>query len=171
MHWTDRLERLGRLALWLSLASAVVLVPIIYGRMRAEEAQKAELARQDAERLAKEGAKEGRLTLQSMGPVMRALNTLGANGRVWFSNVSDGSGVVCVVGIVTNPTTKATTESLATCKQVSPYASNVELQVEFAGGELEPLCKGVTCSLSLRDVPDAVAAPAENVAASAVAAQ
>lgn len=159
MHWTDRIEKVGRLVLWLSMASAVVLVPVTYARMRAEEAQRAEQARLEAERTAKEGAKEGRLTLQSMGngPVLRLLRESAATGSVWFSNVSDRSGIVCLAGVVYNTATKGTSESLPTCKQVPAYASNVEIDFMFAGAELGPLCKVGSCVMSVKDVPDVVA--------------
>lgn len=39
------------------------------------------------------------------------------------------------------------------------YASNVEMQVKFAGGDLSALCKGVSCSLSLKEMADVVPAP------------
>lgn len=159
----EKLEHGGRLVLWLSLASAVMLAPIMYIRQRGVESQLAETARQEELAKAKEAEKAAqrsdRLSFASMGPVIRALNASTAVGELWFSNVSPRSGVVCVAGIATNPSSGEKTESLATCKQVPAYATNVEMQVMFAGGVIAPLCKGVTCSFTLREVPDS-AAPA-----------
>jgi hypothetical protein len=59
-----------------------------------------------------------------------------------------------VAGIATNPNTKETSESLPACKVVTPYASNIELTVMFAGGDLRVLCKDVTCGFSFKEIPD-----------------
>lgn len=156
----DRLEKLGRLVLWLTLASAVVLVPIIYIRQRTEEAARAELAAQNEQRRAleaKEAEKSVRLSLASMGDVIHRLSTATATGHIAFSNVSPRSGVVCIAGVATNPDTNAKTESLASCKRVGAYDTNVDMQVSFAGGDLSAVCKGVTCAFTFREVPDAPA--------------
>jgi hypothetical protein len=159
MIWIDRLEKAGRLVLWLSLASAVVLVPVVYIRQRSVESQAAEAARKEAlalaERAKEESEKSDRLSLKSMAPVFTLLNESTATGRAWFSNVSPRSGIVCLVGIATSASRNMTIESLASCKQISAYATNIEMQVMFAGGDLAALCKGVSCTFTLREVPDA----------------
>jgi hypothetical protein len=163
MLWIDRLEKAGRLVLWLTLASAVVLVPLAYINLRqAAQAQQEESARQLAAAAAKAAEKppeDGRLRLSSMGPWMSLLSETRASGGVWFSNVSPRSGIVCVVGVATNPSTKVISESLASCKHVPPYASNVEIEMMFAGADLAAACKGATCRLTVRDVSDATPAP------------
>jgi hypothetical protein len=86
------------------------------------------------------------------GPQLMLLD--GSTGRLWFTNVSSRAGVVCVVGIATNPTTKTSTESLPACRSITAYATNVEITVMFAGGDLRSVCQGVSCSLRFEDVPD-----------------
>lgn len=163
MIWIDRIEKAGRLVLWLTLASAVVLVPVIYIKQSqsAEEARKEELAKAKEEQVkAKEEAeKSDRLSVASLGMIITSLNESTAIGRVWFSNVSPRSGIVCLVGTATNPSTNMTSNSLGACQHIPAYASNVEMQVKFAGGDLSALCKGVSCSLSLKEMADVVPAP------------
>jgi hypothetical protein len=160
MHWIDRLEKVGRLVLWLTLASAVVLVPLGYINLRqAAEREREEATRRigELERQAATPPKESRLLLASMGLSMRALDQDDSTGRVYFSNVSPRSGVVCVGGTATNPTTNKTTSSLPACKPAAAYATNVVIEVMFAGGDLNAVCKGVSCAFSIKDVPDATA--------------
>jgi hypothetical protein len=161
MIWIDRIEKTGRLVLWLTLASAVVLVPIAYTRQRSVETQTAEAARKEEQALARklkaDAEKSDRLSMSSMGAMMTVLNEGNGTGRVWFTNVSPRTGVVCIAGTATNPTSKVTTESLASCKNVPAYASNVEIQMMFAGANLAEVCKGVTCAFSIKEVPDVAA--------------
>lgn len=102
MIWIDRIEKAGRLVLWLTLASAVVLVPVMYinQSQSAEETRKAEQARaKEDEAKAKEDAERSdRLSVASLGTIITSLNESTAIGRVWFSNVSPRNGVVCLVG-------------------------------------------------------------------------
>jgi hypothetical protein len=166
MHWIDRLEKVGRLVLWLTLASAVVLVPLAYINLR-RSAELEEAGRQAA-RLAAEqsGTKENRLLLSSMGSIMTSLNVSTSTGRVWFSNVSARTGIVCVLGSAKNSNTNMTSESLPSCKEIPPYASNVAIEMMFAGSDVQAVCKQVSCSLEVRDVAD-VAAPGPKIAAAA----
>jgi hypothetical protein len=162
MHWIDRLEKAARLVLWLTLASAVVLVPLAYINVRQAAEREREEATRRAEELARratEPPKESRLLLSSTGLSMRALDEDTATGRVYFSNVSPRSGVVCVAGTATNPATNKATASLPACKAVSAYATNVVIEMMFAGGDLQSVCKGVSCAFSIKDVPDAAASP------------
>ena len=159
MLWIDRFEKIGRLVLWLTLASTVVIAPIEYIKQKRAEEQMQEAARKEfvaAERAAKDkAAKSERISLRSMGLIMRALSVPNASGHVWFTNVSSRTGVVCINGTATNPTTKASTDSLGACVPVGPYASQVEMKVMFAGGELAALCpQTVSCALNLNDLPD-----------------
>jgi hypothetical protein len=159
--WIDRGEKLARLLLWLALAAAMLIVPIEYIKQRRFEAEVREsVRREDVERarrekVAAEAAKaqaEKSIRMSPSGAQLMLLD--GSTGRLWFSNVSSRAGVVCVVGIATNPTTKASTESLPACKAITAYATNVEIAVMFAGGELRSVCQGVSCSLRFEDVPD-----------------
>lgn len=160
MLWIERLEKLGRLLLWLVLAGTIAIVPVAYiNARRAETAlqetiRKEELQRAKAEKAEKEKAeKSERLPLSTVQPALMALD--GAKGNLWFTNVSNRSGFLCVVGVATNPSSKQSTESMAACKLVTPYASNIELTVVFAGADLRFICKETTCSLSFKDAPEA----------------
>jgi hypothetical protein len=154
--WIDRSEKVGRLVLWLVLAAAVLLVPVEYIKQRRVEAELRETVRKEEiqrARTEKERAERSeRLSFDSFKPALRFLDN--ATGRLWFSNVSNRTGVVCVAGVATNPNTKMSTESLPACKVVTAYASNIELAVMFAGGDLRVICKDVTCDLAFKEVPD-----------------
>jgi hypothetical protein len=159
--WIDRGEKIARLLLWLALAAAMLIAPIEYIKQRRFEAEVREsVRREDLERARREKAAAEAAKAQTeksirMSPSGAQLMLLdGSTGRLWFSNVSSRAGVVCVVGIATNPTTKASTESLPACKAITAYATNVEIAVMFAGGELRSVCQGVNCSLRFEDVPD-----------------
>lgn len=158
--WIEHGEKLARLLLWLALAAAVVIVPIEYVKHHRLEAAARESVRQEGIKRAKEekaaaevakaeSEKIKRLPLSSFRPVLTLLD--GTIGRLWITNVSERSGVVCVIGIATNPVSRGTSESLPACKAIEPYASNVEISVMFAGGELRPMCRDVTCSLQFEE--------------------
>jgi hypothetical protein len=157
MHWIDRLEKVGRLVLWLTLASAVILVPLMYINLRRNAELQQEESAREAARKALEPPKDNRLRLDSMGSAMTVLNVSTATGRVWFSNVSSRTGIVCIVGTATNANTNMTTDSLPSCKQIPPYATAVEMQMMFADRDVGEICKATTCRLSIKDVPDVVA--------------
>lgn len=159
----DKLEKLGRLVLWLTLASGCMLVVLGLARWQSEAAAASASLRaateREQKRLEKEAAKPQvpaghRLSLKSMGRVMRALDISGAQGAVWFTNVSQRSGVVCVVGVASNETTHQASESLPACTAVSAYEA-VNMKMMFAGGELRSVCKGVECEFRIKDEPDA----------------
>ena len=157
MHWSDQAERIGRTLLWLTLASVFVLVPLTVIKMQTEAERLKEAASQAEQKLADalkpKNDGPARLTLTSMRPVMTALSLSSAEGRVWFTNVSNRSGVVCISGTATNPDTKEAAQSLPACQQVGAYAS-IAMKVDFAGGELTRVCKGVTCQFAPVDVAD-----------------
>ena len=158
----DKLEKIGRLVLWFTLASGCMLVVLGLATWQSETASASAsllaATKREKEQLEKELANpkppaSHRLALQSTGRAMRALDVDDAKGMLWFTNVSPRSGVVCVTGVATNPTTQ-TSESLPTCEAVTPYAE-VHMKMMFAGGELRNVCKGVQCDFRLRDEPDA----------------
>ncbi|MGO9837359.1 MAG: hypothetical protein ACLP1X_24455 [Polyangiaceae bacterium] len=160
ISWLDRIEKTGRLVLWLSIASACVIVPIAYvGQKRAETKAEAELqaavkkAEAKVEELEK-GNKPGRVTFASVGSYMSAINYDKAQGSLWFSNVSPRGGILCVVGLAQEPEGVRSAVSLAACQEVGAYASAVHVPLMFAGGDLAAACPRSKCSLSFKDAPD-----------------
>ena len=157
MNLVDRLEKLGRLILWLSLAVFAVMVPIALRAQERQTAMVAERVHADAERVRLDAEKEkaaslARLPIESMGAAFSGLD--GRSASVWFSNVSTRAGFVCLHAKATNPNTKAVVTSLPTCQEIHPYASNVNVKMMFAGGDFDPVCgKDVHCALSVNDVP------------------
>ncbi len=160
----DRLEKGGRLVLWLSIAAACLIAPIEYGRQHRVEADKQEAQRkadderQKAEDERKEKERTGendRLTLASMGTILRRLDYAAAEGHVYFTNVSARAGFVCIVGTARNATTKAESTSLPACQHVTPYASSVAMSVNFAGGELRDKCPSgpSSCDFTFTEAP------------------
>ena len=65
-------------------------------------------------------------------------------------------GIVCLMGVATNPTTQRTTRSLAACAPVTPYASEVHVKFLFAGAELEDVCPKSSCAFAVKDAPPAM---------------
>ena len=162
MHWSDRLEKVGRAVLWLTLALMFVMVPLAMLRyqfaLAEDKAEATKVQEKLTADLAQQKADNGpkRLLLTSMGSVMRSLNFSTAEGRMYFTNVSSRSGVVCVAGVATNTASQETSESLPTCEAVAAYSA-VEIKVMFAGATLGQLCpKAADCRMSLVDVPDRV---------------
>jgi hypothetical protein len=85
-----------------------------------------------------------------MGMFLQALDQSDAEGRVYFTNVSDREGVLCLVGTAINPDTQRTSASIPACEHVNPYAS-VSMKLKFAGGDLFEMCKGVKCRMTVED--------------------
>lgn len=156
MAWFDRVEKVARSALWLAIASACVIVPVAYVKHRRAEAELREELRDAAARLA-EASKEKPpktapvLKLAAMGRTLSALAK--TEGHVVFTNASPRAGVLCVVGIATNPTTQATVTSLAACHEVGAYASAVHMTVLFSSHEVEETCAKAACTLTFKDAP------------------
>ena len=155
----ERLEKLGRLLLWLALAVTVVTVPIGLAKERRAEAdtqQRITFATRAAEQKLESAEKaladkNARITLASIGNGLTSLNIQSASGDLWFTNVSARAGYLCVTGEVTNSTTHAVTTSLPACAQVSAYSSAVHLTVMFDGSDLTAACKGGPCALHMKD--------------------
>lgn len=171
----DQVEKVGRFVLWISIAVVFALVPIgLYGREK-QAAKDAEQARADharevadhaKEAIAEEEAKRPRLlTLASMGNAMRLLD--GSTGYVWFSNAAPQDGILCLKGRATG--NGQSTESLATCKQIGAFETNIKMSVMFAGASIKALCAGAPCQFTVEDVnpPDTPShvPPAPHVAA------
>ncbi len=169
MGLIDRAEKLGRVVLWFSLAVLMCVGSAGLILQRAAEARAFEFAQASAVEAKREAAEAAaareveraeassvrRLSLGSMGATMFALSVSTAEGRLWFSNVSDRSGIVCVSGVAHHTDTGNKTHSLPTCTEVGAYTSNVKLTVHFAGGELGDVCKGGSgCKIRFEDEPD-----------------
>lgn len=153
----DGVEKLGRLVLWLALSSVCVLIPFGAIEQHRDEEKRRKLAQAQEEKVAAalETAKTdlvpARLSFKSMGPSMRALSTAKAEGRLWFTNISSRSGVVCVQGIATNTKTSGTAKSLPSCEKVDQYTT-VNMTVMFADGQLHELCKDNNCEIGFDEL-------------------
>jgi len=159
----DRIEKGARAALWLTLAFTFLGVPVSYWRsQRGEAAFREERDRAEAkfrDELAKERALHAPqptavLPIASFGSALSVLNHAKAEGHTWFSNVSARSGVVCLEGVATNPTTQRSTTSLASCASVAAYASDVHVGFMFGGRNLEEICPKATCDFSVKDASE-----------------
>ena len=156
MAWFDRVEKVARSALWLAIASACVIVPLAYVKHRRAEASLREELRVAAERLAEANKEKPPkaapvLHLASMGRTLAVLSK--GEGHVLFTNASPRAGVLCVVGVATNPTTQAAITSLAACHDVGAYASAVHMTVLFSGHEMDETCAKAACTLTFKDAP------------------
>jgi hypothetical protein len=163
MEMIDRLEKVGRLILWLVISAVLVIgfavVPLQLVRLSSAEAslrddlEKAR-AKFDETLAEMKRPKVERLPLKGMGAYITGLNHREAVGKVWFTNVSPRSGFVCLEGVATNDETGERSTSLPSCTQVEPYAT-VSIQTMFAGGDLQSVCpRGGGCSFSVAEVDD-----------------
>lgn len=157
MTLIDRLEKIARLILWLSISAVCIATPLLLSAQARESARIAESLRSDAEQTRAAIEKErklasapDRLPLESMGSVMKAYE--GHSGMAWFTNVSARTGFTCLVGSLTNPKTQEVAESLPGCAEVHPYSS-VNVKVMFAGGQVDPMCPPGACTISIKDAP------------------
>ncbi len=171
----DRLEKIARLVLWLSMAAAFLVAPVAYTRTqqearamaeRAAEREKAAALRERREktealeqeriRLAEQkNERRGRLTLASMGSYFSAPpQPPSSSAKAVFSNASNRGGFVCLIGELKNPTTGQSTRSLAGCQEVAPYSSTVQLSVFFAPVDYAKTCpQPGSCTLQLSEAP------------------
>ncbi len=162
MNLIDRLEKVGRLVLWLCLSACLVLVPVGLYAQEKQTALAADRAHADAERLRLDAERDaatkqkeserGLVSIHALGGVLQGLD--GHMGAVWFSNISPTPGVVCVRATMTNAKTGQVERSLPGCLEVAPYASNAMLKLMFAGGSLDEACpQAGACKLTIDDVP------------------
>ena len=152
----DQVEKGGRFLLWIVLAAAAAVVPIGAYDISKASARTAEQVRLDAardaakEKAAKEAAnKPARLSLASLGPILNLLE--GSIGTIWFSNATSHEGFVCVQGIVS--VGEQSTKSLASCRKLDAYETNVKMTVEFAGASIKAICPTGSCSFNVKDIP------------------
>jgi hypothetical protein len=152
----ESFERLGRLILWLTIASVCVLVPIEYVKQHTREGElrdEAKKAQDRADELTKEmAAKPGRLPLETMGMYLSSISN--SSGNIWFTNVSPNAGTICAIGIATNASTHRSSESLPSCLEVAAYASDVHMAFMFAGAELSQVCPESSCQLAIKEAPE-----------------
>lgn len=166
MRVIDRIEKVGRALLWLSIASAFIVAPVEYVRLHAAEAEALDALRrteeqakaeaEKAERVEKAAHDPQRMAFASMGGYMSALvpSATGEQGKLWLTNVSPRRGVLCVYGVATSRATKRTSTSMPTCVSIADYAA-AHLSLMFAGGELLDVCpKQGDCDMTIHDAPE-----------------
>lgn len=160
--WLDRIEKVGRLVLWLAISSACVIAPIVYIRALAAEADAKDAAKKAeaedakkkaADELEAKSCKTRRLSLSNMGEYLKGL--AGAQGQITFTNVSPRGGVLCVYGEAKNRTTLMSTTSIPSCKEVGPYDSTVTVDMMFAGHDVSAICSNAACDFEVKDAPEA----------------
>jgi hypothetical protein len=162
----DRLEKIGRFALWVALAALCVLMPIGMHRQHKETTRLVDQAREELAKEKKQAAdkekdkenekKPKRLSIKTMGPFLSGMD--GATGHVWFTNASARSGVVCLQGSASRQGTDGVATAIPACELVGPYVTNVKMSLLFAGGEVRAICPNGDCTLSVKDAPEEVAA-------------
>ena len=156
--WLGHVETIGRIILWLAIASACVRVPVEYIRQHRVEVEQMETARraeEEAKKVVKAAHEPHRLSLASIGMFIQGLSTSGAVGRLWFTNVSRQKGFLCVYAVATNGSTKRKAQSLPACLEVAAYASTLPVEVKFAGGELGQVCpKQTDCAITFNDAAE-----------------
>lgn len=160
----DRVEKAGRVLLWLSIASACVIVPVAYisqrnAEKRAETKAEADLqeAVKRAETRAAELEKKSASRRVSFAAVetsyLSAIGYSNAQANLWFTNVSSRGGVVCLVATAREADSAKSTDSLPACQEVTPYAG-VHMTLMFANGELTASCPHSNCSLTFNEAPE-----------------
>lgn len=159
--WIDRIEKVGRLLLWLALAAAVVILPIEWvshkrESTKAEEALQEELKKAEAkaDELEKARTTKARIPLASLGTYLSGLSYSKAQAGLMFTNVSTRTGVVCVIATAQNPDTKETSDSIPACQEVGPYASAVHMSAEFGASDLANTCPKSNCLVTFKEAPE-----------------
>jgi hypothetical protein len=161
----DKLEKAGRLLLWVTLSAAVIL-GIVGLAAWSTEAKALQLELADAKeglRKALEPKGPARFPLNGIGPAHTLLRVDDAKGALIFTNVSSIGGSLCVVGVAKHPN-EQTVYSLPGCVSVTAYSS-ARVEVMFLYRDLTALCgksNEGNCHLSFVEAtePPAVAAPA-----------
>jgi hypothetical protein len=136
----DKLEKIGRLVLWLALSVFCVATPIaVHQQSTKQESAAAELVaeqgRQRDAKAKKEAEALALLPIKTLGSTMNILN--GAKGRIWFTNTSTRRGYVCVAGKATSNAGEA--HSLPACTKVEPYSGGM-LELLFSGDDIAASC-------------------------------
>ena len=160
----DKLEKLARALLWLSLAVSAIFVARGHASKLQHDTRAQTALRTAEQKLAAASAqakKPVRLGLDSLRPVMSGLVAGQATGKLWFTNVSPRAGIVCVRGHAVNEKTNRSVKSLAACAPVAAYAS-VTMELRFAGRELDPICPDANaCRLAVEEAPEPSVPPSK----------
>lgn len=137
----DKLERGGRLILWLTLSTAVVL-GIVGAKVWSEEVKSVQVeltaAKEDL-RKALEPKEPQRLPASGIGAFHAYLLVHTATGVGLFTNVSPRSGFICLQGRARHPDGKQEVLSLPACAAVNPYSS-FKVEASFIGRDLDAMC-------------------------------
>ncbi len=158
----DRIEKGARVALWLAIASACLIGLIAYmNEKRAQSKTEASLQEElknseaHADELVKTAAaKPKRLTLASMGTQMSGIIYSRSEANLWFTNVSEREGPLCVVAHAQDPDVSVKTATTnAECTMIKPYSS-AHLSLQFAGADLATACPKQNCSLTFGEAPE-----------------
>jgi hypothetical protein len=148
---SEKIERIARTLLWLSLAAVAALIPVAALRqVNADESAKAAL--QELQSKLDEATADkpvSVISFETLRPGLTVLDPRESKGAMLFTNVSERSGVVCVQGVAVNRDTGATSESMPACHAVEPFASNVAVELMFAG--LADFCQSSGCTMRVQD--------------------
>ncbi len=75
-----------------------------------------------------------------VGLFLSGLDYTSSEGGMTFTNASAKRGVLCLKGVAKNTKTAITTDSIADCKEIKPFESNVQLMFKFAASSLRKAC-------------------------------
>lgn len=158
----DKLEKAGRLLLWVTLSVAVIL-GIVGTAAWSKEAKAVQLELENAKenlRKAVEPKPPARYPLKGIGPAHTWFNVEDGKGALIFTNVSPTGGHLCIEGVAKHPNGQ-TVSSLPNCALVSAYSS-AKVDVAFLYRDLTALCGKANesnCNLSFVEAaePSAVA--------------
>ncbi len=140
----DKLEKVGRLVLWMVLSAAVILglVGTATWAKNAEAAQAELLAAKEELKKAlepKEPKEPSRIAAVDIGTYHSWLLLHNATGIGLFTNVSTRSGFICLQGVAKHPDGTREVLSLPACAPVSPYSS-FKIEASFIGQDLIAMC-------------------------------
>lgn len=157
----DKLEKAGRLLLWVTLSTAVILGIVgVAAWSREAKAVQLELAGAKEElRKALEPKAPARYPLKGIGPAHTWFNVEDGKGALIFTNVSPTGGHLCIEGVAKHPNGQ-TVSSLPSCALVSAYSS-AKVDVAFLYRDLTVLCGKTNdgnCHLSFVEASDPSAA-------------
>jgi hypothetical protein len=75
-----------------------------------------------------------------------------AEGAMTFTNTTAKSGYLCLKGVATHAKTGATSESIAACREIKPFDSNVSMAFKFAGDLYKACPQEGDCQFTTRDI-------------------
>lgn len=158
---TEKVERIARTALWITLALVFIAIPIGVAKSQSGESavraeMKAELKKAEYKIAELTKPKEPELfPVSALGMHLTGLRYSVAEGEILFTNTTAKAGMLCLKGIAKNLKSEATSESIATCREVKPYDSNVRMVFSFGGGDLHKVCpQDSDCKFNVTSVGD-----------------